>query len=365
MKKILSLCILFGWFALSITSCKKDDNTGGGTTILSDSLYISLSTSTVEFNGFDYSQITVKDKSGVDITSSSTLYASGTIIGSNKFVPTGTGTYLITASKGSTPTTSKTITAIAATPSPFTQKLLIEDCTGAWCGFCTRIYNSVDNYKASQPKCISMAIHGGSSGTDPFKFQHYTSFNSTYSVTGYPTVIINRKSKWDENTSTLNSELTKWAPLGLAIESSTTGTVISGKVKVKFNVNTDKTMRIVVALVENGLLANQSNYYSPTGGYTPHLYGGANPITNFVHNYVLRRTSTDLFGDIIPTASQVKNGIYELNFNMSTSGNTSSGTYTAIPANCGIVAFVVDGTSTNKGVYNVQYASVGSIKNFD
>jgi len=363
MKKIFGFGFLFLMATSVITSCKKNDTSGSGSANTTDSLHVVLSSSTVENNGFDYVNISVKDQNGNDITSSSELYANGNYTGS-KFVPSGTGTYIITAKKGTIPSDSKTLNATSPSASPFSQKILVEDCTGAWCGYCPRLANSLDNYKSTHPNAIVLAIHGGG-GTDPFKYQYYTSINSAFAVSGYPTAIVNRAFKWSESTSDLTAQFNKWAPLGLSIESSDNGTAVTGKVKVKFNVTTDQSMKIVVALVENGLVANQTNYYSPSGGASPYLYGGANPISGFVHNNVLRRAATDIFGDAIPTTSQVKNGVYELPFSIPLAGSTSSGSYTAVAANSAIVAYVLDGSASKKGIYNVQYATVGSVKNFD
>lgn len=183
MKKIFGFGFLFLVLSMVVTSCKKNDTSGssGSTT---DSLHVVLSSSTVEFNGFDFVNITVKDQNGNDITSSSELYANGNYIGS-KFVPTGAGTFIITAKKGTIPSDSKTLNATAPGSSPFTQKLLVEDCTGAWCGYCPRLANSLDNYKSTHPNAIVLAIHGGG-GTDPFKYQYYTSINSAFAVSGIP-----------------------------------------------------------------------------------------------------------------------------------------------------------------------------------
>lgn len=348
-----------------ITSNTATLTVSNSSTAAGDSLYVSLSTSTIELNNFDYTIITVTDKTGADITNSCMLLVDGAQTSSRNYIGETLGNHTITAQKGSIPSTSKTLNVVTASPSPFTQKLLVEDATGAWCGFCTRIANSLENYKANHANCIVVTVHGGG-GTDPYKYQYYTNFNSAFGVSGYPTAVVNRAGTWSENTSELNTELAKWAPLGLAIESSVSGTNIVGKAKVKFNVSTSKSMKIVVALVENGLVYPQTNYYSPSSGYTPYLYGGANPISNFTHNGVMRKTATDLFGDAIPAASQVKNNIYELPFTISTTGVTSAGAnFTVVPANCSIVAYVVDGTTDKKGVYNVQSATVGTVKNFD
>lgn len=364
MKKLLLIGFLFAGLTTLFTSCKKDEGGSTATTPVAEKITVTLSAPTVEFNGFDQAIITVKDQTGADVTSSCSIYANANPI-TNRFTPSGTGSYVIYAKKGTLKSDDVTLAVNAATTSPFTKKILVEDCTGAWCGFCTRIANSLENYKTTHPNCVVMTVHGGG-GTDPYKFQYYSSFNSSFSVSGYPTAILNRRSTWTENTADLNAEFTKYAPLGLAVESSVSGTNVTGKVKVKFNVTTDQSMKLVVALVENGLVYSQANYYSPSGGYTPHLYGGQNPITNFSHNGVLRKTATDLFGDAIPVTAQVKNNVYEFPFSISTAGTTSSGaSFTINTAKSAIVAYVIDGSSAKKGAYNVQYAAVGSVKNFD
>ncbi|MEI8052562.1 MAG: Omp28-related outer membrane protein [Bacteroidota bacterium] len=377
MKKIsLSAALFLGLF-LFLASCKKTTTPNGGDNAIpcvlsTDSLHVQISTDTVTKNGFDFIRITVYDDAGNNITSACNLLLGGlTLIDSIYYPATlGNANIIARAKDCSTlPSTFKTIHSIA---SPFSQKILLEDCTGAWCGYCPRVAFQLENYKASHPNCISLAVHGGGSGNvDPMKFQYYPTFNSAFQVGGYPTAVFNRKKQpdgsygWSESNSDLDAALKLGAPLGLAISSTTDGLSVTGSVKVKFGVTTTKAMKIVVALVENGIVYPQTNYYSAQYGATPYIYGGVSPVTNFVHNGVLRRTSTNLLGDAIPVNQETKDNIWELPFTMSLSGNTAEGTYSAIPANCSIVAFVMDATTTNKGVYNVQYATVGSVKNFD
>ena len=366
MKKVLFLSMACMGFVSFFSSCKKSgttDTNGSG-----DSLRVTLSASTIELNNFDFVKITVTDKSGNDITSTCNLLLNNNTAISSKYVPTMIGTFSIKASKGTSPSEVKTLTVNSKSASPFTKKILVEDCTGAWCGYCTRVAFALDEYKLTHPNCISIGIHGGS-GTDPYKYQYYPTFNSRFNVAGYPTAIINRKTEWSEDPAELDAALLGWAPLGLAINSTVSGTNITGSVKVKFNVTTEKSMKLVVALVENELVFPQVNYYSPQYGAQPYLYGGVSPVNDFVHNGVLRKTSTDLFGDAIPLASQTKNNTYELPFSIPVTGTVYGGSsYTAAPTKCAIVAFVVDGstgTTTNAGTYNVQYAAVGSSIGFD
>lgn len=354
--------LMLSCMALLLTmSCKKDsvDNgAGGGGNTAAATLKLTLSTQTVEMNGYDYVDIIVKDGSGTDVTSSCSLFLNDTESISNNFIPTAVGTFKVTAKKGNTVSDEKTLTVVARAASPYPQKTLVEDVTGAWCGYCTRVAWKLENYVANNPRCIVVGIHGG--GTDPFNFQYYPTYNTQFGITGYPSAIVNRRRKWSENNSELDMALQQWAPMGLSITSATSGSNITGTVKVKFNVTTLRPMRLVIALVENGLVHPQVNYYSPQYGTTPYLYGGVSPITDFVHKSVLRRTATDLFGDAIPQKEIVKNSEYSVPFTMSVNGNVYGGAaYAANPAKCAIVAFVVDGSAANEGALNTQYAEVG------
>jgi hypothetical protein len=171
-----------------------------------------------------------------------------------------------------------------------------------------------------------------------------------FGVTGFPTVTVNRDTKWNETNAAFNTELTKWAPLGLAIESVNNNGTITGKAKVKYQVSTSIPFKIVVLLIESNIVLSQTNY-----GY----HNLPNPISNYLHKNVLRKASTDIFGDAIPTNVQVKDAIYEKDFTFSTAGY--------VAANLKIVAFVEYNTNTlgRKGVVNVQAATVGQVKNFD
>jgi hypothetical protein len=347
-----------------LESCTKED-TGCPQGSETDSLIIQLSKDTLEFDQFSFTTIKVLDKSGNDVTAECSYFANGfKITTENNYYPLKTGTVIITASSQCQPSVRKTLTIIRPTDSTFTQKLLVEDLTGTWCGFCTRAADKLHTFKQSNSKLVVTAIHGGSS-QDPFQYSSYTSYLNYFKLSGFPSVMINRKEKWNEsNYTAFDAALQNWAPLGLAITSSSTADSISGTVNVKFNVSTERPLKLVIQLVENDLVHPQVNYYSSKYGYTPYLYGGVSPVNDFVHEGVLRKTATDLFGDAIPTEVQLKGNEYSKSFSLSTSGKTYQNTsFKMISANSAIVAFVVD-EKTNK-VYNVQYAPFGATKNYD
>ena len=187
MKKVLFLSIACMGFVSFFSSCKKTNSidTGSG-----DSIFVSLSSPTVELNNFDYVKISVTDKAGNDITSSCNLLLNNNTTISSKYVPTMTGTFNINATRGTSPSSVQQLTVVTKSASPFTQKILLEDVTGAWCGYCPRAAHLIETYKSTHPNCISIAVHGG--GPDPMNFQYYSSFNTKFNVDGYPTVVFNR-----------------------------------------------------------------------------------------------------------------------------------------------------------------------------
>lgn len=253
--------------------------------------------------------------------------------------------------------------------SVFSKKIIVEDLTGAWCGYCPRVAYKLETYKEAHPNnIIVIGVHGGSSGADPYKYSSYTSYLSTYGVSGYPSAILERKAEWSESTSELDAALIQPALVGMKITSTVSTDLITGNVKVKFGTNmTNRSLKLVVALVENGLVYPQTNYYSPQYGATPYLYGGVSPISDFTHNGVLRKTATNLWGDAIPAEQQTKNNEYSFDFVLPTTGTVYGGaTYTVDKTKAGIVAIVVDDTDpADSKSLNAQYADAGTTKNYD
>ena len=350
MKKTgLLFTIVFATLAVVQFSCSKGG--GGGTPTPSGGLTITTSKNTVRADNFDAISITVKDQNNVDVTSTASIRVNGTIYNGNVFYATTAGSYSIKAVKGSLESAPVTVTASDPGPSPYTQKLLVEDFTGTWCGYCPRVGESLKTYSNSNPNSVVIGVHGPAGSSDPYTYQYVTQLTSLFSVTGWPTAIVNRNYKWSEANTQLNAELAKRAPLGIGLETSVSGSTIAVKAKVKFDVTTDMPMKLVVMLVEDGLVYAQTNYYAPT-------YGG-NPISGYVHNKTLRTAGTDIFGDDIPAASQTAGTTWEKTMNISATGYNIS--------NCKIVATVVYGTNGigRKGSLNTQIVAAGQNKNFD
>ncbi len=230
----------------------------------------------------------------------------------------------------------------------YSTKALIEDYTGAWCGWCPRISQGIiDVHNMSGGEdVIAVAVHNG----DAMAFPLETQMRSQFGVTGFPTGILNRDARWASvsgdamNIGQPMQLLNRVTPVGLAINSSVSGSTVNATVKVGFDLD-QIGMKLVVVLLENGVVAAQTNYTSN--------FGGGSSIPNFVHNDILRASFTDIFGDAIPADQQVGGGVYSVDLSASASANSTD---------WDVVAFVVDATGE---VVNVQKAAVGTNKDFD
>jgi thiol-disulfide isomerase/thioredoxin len=341
---------------LALYGCSKSGSGGGGTTGgTTNKLTVTLSKPSIAADGYDETAIVVKDANNNDVTSSSTITVGGTLSTTGiKFYTSTPGTYRIKASAAGLTSPEVTVTATDPGPSPYTQRVLAEDYTGTWCGFCPRIAYKLDQIANNNSgKLITIAVHNA----DPMQYTFEAQMRSRYGVTGFPTAVIGRDFKWSENNNEITPLFSRRAPIGIGIESAISGNTISGKIKVGFDVNTGAALRVVIALVEDGLVYPQRNYMNADN--TSPWFGAGDPIPGFVHNSTLRLASTDIFGDGVPTAVQTKGSIWEKTFSF-----TTPGTYNL--NKCKIVAFVVfeDG-GLRRGLLNVQSVEAGRNKNLD
>lgn len=337
------MMVLF--LAIGVTSCTSestDDGGGGGNG--NGSLTVTADKTRV-YDG-TLVNFTVTDAGGSNVTSQSVITVDGTpITGASTFV-SGVGSKDVQAEFSGE--TSNTLQIDVITPS-FSTKALVEQYTGTWCPWCPRISKGIEDVQsgANGNRFISVAIHNGDAMAFPLESQMRNAFN----VGGFPTGILNRNGEWnavsgnDMNVNQIPPLLAVVRPVGLAIDSSVSGSTVNATVKVGFDLDASG-MELVAYLLQNGVNDTQSNN-------TIH-YGGPGVIQNYTHDDILVAGFTDIFGDAIPADQQVGGGEYSVSLTASASGvNTSD---------WDIVAFVMD--SSGK-VINVQRAAVGENKDFD
>lgn len=234
--------------------------------------------------------------------------------------------------------------------STHTTKVLVEDYTGTWCGYCPRLASALENAVKKNSNIIAAALHDD----EDFLFPGVKKLESLFQVTGFPSGRFNRIYNWDESSAQLDKYLAKKKNLGLAINSGITGDEISVDIKVHHDVKSVGKTKLVVYLLENGLVASQSNYYN--GDSSSPWYNKGNPIQEFVHNHTARIALTDVEGDEIPDDKNATGITYSINFKKTLPGVIKDSTKLEL------VAFVVD---EKRAVINVQKAKVGENKDFD
>jgi len=318
-----------------------------------EKIYIESKYGTQVISNYDVPVI-AKDISGNDITSQTKFFIDGSAINGNIIRFQNSGTYELTAeitidgeTKEADPLTINVIDPQSST------KILVEDFTGVWCVNCPRIAYKLENAVNQNNNIIPTAIHGSfnsSTAFDPFGYDNISYFSNNYNVTAYPTPLVNRDFVWDENFSTLENQLNKNKPMGLAINSTLNGNNIDIEVKVRFDMDfSSENLNLVVYLNENGLRHDQAN--------STNYYGGQNPIPNFEHNHTLRFTFTGESGVSINN-HKATNEIYTYHYTGAVPLNVSN------INNCEIVAFVATNDNPVK-VINVQKATINTQQNFD
>lgn len=254
--------------------------------------------------------------------------------------------------------------AVGPVPATFTQKVLIEEFTGEWCGYCPdgalKLEAAVDQHPGL---VFGAAIHDG----DPYEISSLnTTFQTTFNVTGYPSGMVNRTPQGttvclDRNfwQSFATSLLAGNPPCGLAMTSYTTGTD-SFYVQVHAGFNTALTGNhyLTVYVIEDEIVSNgQANYYNNDSN-SP-LYGLGNPIVGWKHNHVVRQVLTAPLGDPIPASKLTPGGEHVVKF---------GGRYTGInKSKMSFIAFVntTGPTALDHKILNVQQAKLYEIKKWD
>ena len=239
-------------------------------------------------------------------------------------------------------------------PSAITTKVLIEQMTGTWCGWCVDGTLRLNNLLTAYPnKVVGAIIHQGDAMQN---LSIYNSINSTYRVDGFPSGMVNRKpssssgdivmdrGEWSNN---VTSALAQPVSMGLGIDASISGNILNVMLHVANKTETTESYSVVAYLLEDGLVYSQKNYYSNLAGASTHpFYSQPATITNYVHNKVVRKMITDDAGIGLPAAAKGANKIYKRMFTTDLENYNKS--------KLRIVAFVLKQGGTKPEVVNVQ-----------
>lgn len=315
-------------------------------------IYINVSSST-NLIGEEIS-LQVMTENGDEVTDEAELFVNGELLEGNSFTSDEVGNYTFLAKYLNLESRELIIEYYDdGSLVLFKKRALIEDYTGTWCGWCPRVSHGMKLVAEETDAVEFVAIHRAPSGTqDPFNYLNAGPLEALINTAGYPKGFINRLTKWNapeqENIGQVVSFTQGTNPrLGLKMDSELNGNNIQLKVEAQFAKNFEG-IGLVVYLLENGLVYPQVNYTS--------FYGNVNPISDYVHNYTLRRTLTDILGDPIDANDTRTGNVYERSFDFEIPENIED------VSQVDFVAFMVDAEGH---VINVRRAALGEVQEFE
>lgn len=212
------------------------------------------------------------------------------------------------------------------------KKVVLEEGTGAWCGFCPDGAVVVEDILSNHPEdVIAVAIHNG----DAMAFPDGNTVNSAY-ANGYPNGWVDRF--LFPGASTVGQSRSLWAqmvtdrlamPVPISVEATTSyaARVLTINLDAKFYAAMSGDYRINAYILEDSLVGqgqgwDQSNYYNTDPN---HPMGGlGNPIVGYVHDHVLREMLGGPWGTqgIIPaTVTAGQNFTHTYTYNVPQSVN--------------------------------------------
>ena len=300
---------------------------------------------------------TVKSSSNEDLTAEAEFYVDGEKIEGNTFTSDIVGNFEVTAKYNSVTSEALLINFHDGSGINFRKRMLMEDYTGVWCGWCPRVAHAIELVHAQSEDAIAVAIHGpgtnpNDTGYDPYTYDA-SELEQTLSAQGYPKGFLNRTIQWkfpEPNNVAQAIALTQGEnpKLGVAMAPAIAEGKITLDVDVMFGKDFTNNLKLVVYVLENGLIYDQHNYTS--------YYDGVDILVGYEHNHVLRACLTSIMGDAID-AGQTKIGeTYSKSFTVDVPANIANTTKIEF------VAFVIDETGK---VVNVRKAAPGETQEIE
>jgi len=263
---------------------------------------------------------------------------------------TGTNPYFNNTST-TTPPAADPLAEVGQLPADYTQKALLEEFTGEWCGWCPEGAKVMeDNVNANPGRVVGIAVHDG----DPMEIPSYNNWIKTLTaVSGFPNGSVGRadatgRGSW---TGQISADLAKPSELGLAMVTKKNGTMVDIKVFVGYKNAIPAGSNITIAVIENDVPQSSAGAQS---NYSSTVVVDA----NWQHSHVLRGLVTANEGDPIDLTSSKKYTIVEYK-------NVDLSTMNLKDINNAHIAAFINVNTTPRKVYNAQECGLNEVKKWD
>ncbi len=262
------------------------------------------------------------------VTGNIAPYASAPVAFATPYTIPGTGTYNVKAwvsATGDANNTNDTANTMLGGYAFLPKKrLLMEEATGTWCGWCVRGSLYMDSVWKTYPNDISViAVHN----QDPMTVTAYDAYVGTM-VSGYPNMLVDRRINDVDPSDAFNQYNSEHTSFGFAEMMlgtiNATSTTFSVPVNVRAATDLNGDYRLVLVLTEDGV----QNAAAPAGSnWEQHNYysGQANS-----GSYALPTSST--FGDFHALANPIPAGQIHYDFVARSITPSVSGTAGVLPS---------------------------------
>lgn len=265
--------------SLVFASCSGSDggeDLGGGEGTY-DKLTLITDKTFIEANGQDMATLKVVTPEGQDVTAESRFFVGNDAYEKNTFSSTEEGDFEIMASYGGELTNTVVIKAVKGTlqlpedPNPsatnFRRRVLGTQFTSTYCVWCPAVIAAIHGYDNSNGDVVFTGLHSNMTSIDPMTNKGSLAVTNKYVIKNLPSLMFNldKKNLTESNTTTAMIESTVGELLSGAskcgISVVTMGLESQGVVKVQASVKTSVagTYKIGVWLLEDGIVAKQSN----------------------------------------------------------------------------------------------------------
>ena len=227
-------------------------------------------------------------------------------------------------------------------------KVVVEDYTGTWCGYCPPVAHAIYELKEVYDNIISVGIHNN----DELTIDQESDLRSELGISGFPSARLNRTISWLDpyQISDVNSLLSEENDVAISINSTLENIELGIDLRIVSNVEL-VNHKLVIYLVESNLIYDQSNYFNYVED--SYFYNLGNPIENYSHQDVLRKSITNISGNALDIIQPLND--YKFNFNVQINPDF-------VVENLAIVAIVVD---SNNNAINSQLGAVNSFQDFN
>ena len=255
-------------------------------------------------------------------------------------------------------------------PLSFTKKVLIEEFTAAWCGYCPWGAAIVENIVNDNENVIPVAVHV----RDGMAIDHSSFLEMTYQNNSYPAGMVDRAPYNVNDTTQVVSfnagyfsyfsanQLLLEAECGLAMRSKVSGDIATIEVRAGFNTDLSGDYRLTVYLLEDGVTGSgygfdQINWDNeePQSDF----YGMGDPIVGYVHDHTLRAVLSGELGDPLDESVLTSGGEHIASYSIDISNYDKK--------KLSAVAFIQQiGTDfTQHEVLNVQQVGITGFQDWD